>query len=129
MKNQKDYNQLSSEIIACCVDVHRELGPGLLESVYEECLEFVLQERNIKTERQKEIPIHFKGRKLDKTFKLDLLIEDLIVLELKTVESILPVHEAQLVSYLKLSNKKLGLLVNFNSHLLKDGIRRKVNNF
>lgn len=129
MKNQKDYNQLSSEIIACCVDVHRELGPGLLESVYEECLEFVLQERNIKTERQKEIPIHFKGRKLDKTFKLDLLIEDLIILELKTVESILPVHEAQLVSYLKLSNKKLGLLVNFNSHLLKDGIRRKVNNF
>lgn len=129
MKNQKDYNQLSSEIIACCIDVHRELGPGLLESVYEECLEFVLQERNIKTERQKEIPIHFKGRKLDKTFKLDLLIEDLIVLELKTVESILPVHEAQLVSYLKLSNKKLGLLVNFNSHLLKNGIRRKVNNF
>jgi GxxExxY protein len=129
MKNQKDYNQLSSEIIACCIDVHRELGPGLLESVYEECLEFVLLERNIKTERQKEIPIHFKGRKLDKTFKLDLLIEDLIVLELKTVESILPVHEAQLVSYLKLSNKKLGLLVNFNSHLLKDGIRRKVNNF
>lgn len=129
MKNQKDYNQLSSEIIACCINVHRELGPGLLESVYEECLEFVLQERNIKTERQKEIPIHFKGRKLDKTFKLDLLIDDLIVLELKTVESILPVHEAQLVSYLKLSNKKLGLLVNFNSHLLKDGIRRKVNNF
>ncbi len=129
MKNQKDYNQLASEIIACCIDVHRELGPGLLESVYEECLEFVLQERNIKTERQKEIPIHFKGRKLDKTFKLDLLIDDLIVLELKTVESILPVHEAQLVSYLKLSNKKLGLLVNFNSHLLKDGIRRKVNNF
>ena len=129
MKNQKDYKQLASDIIACCIDVHRELGPGLLESVYEECLEFVLQERNIKTERQKEIPIHFKGRKLDKTFKLDLLIEDLIVLELKTVESILPVHEAQLVSYLKLSNKKLGLLVNFNSHLLKDGIRRKVNNF
>lgn len=129
MKNQKDYNQLSSEIINCCIDVHRELGPGLLESVYEECLEFVLQERNIKTERQKEIPIHFKGRKLDKTFKLDLLIEDLIVLELKTVESIHPVHEAQLVSYLKLSNKKLGLLINFNSHLLKDGIRRKVNNF
>lgn len=129
MKNQKNYNQLSSEIINCCIDVHRELGPGLLESVYEECLEFVLQERNIKTERQKEIPIHFKGRKLDKTFKLDLLIEDLIVLELKTVESIHPVHEAQLVSYLKLSNKKLGLLINFNSHLLKDGIRRKVNNF
>jgi GxxExxY protein len=129
MKNQEDYNQLTSEIIACCIDVHRELGPGLLESVYEECLEFVLQERNLKTERQKEIQIHFKGRKLDKTFKLDLLIEDLIVLELKTVESILPVHEAQLVSYLKLSNKKLGLLVNFNSHLLKDGIRRRVNNF
>lgn len=129
MKNQEDYNQLASEIISCCIEVHRELGPGLLESVYEECLEFVLQERNIKTERQKEIPIHFKGRKLEKTFKLDLLIADSIVVELKTVETILPVHEAQLVSYLKLSNKKLGLLINFNSHLLKDGIRRKVNNF
>jgi GxxExxY protein len=129
MKSQEDYNKLASEIIACCLEVHRELGPGLLESVYEECLEFVLQERKIKTERQKEISIHFRGRKLDKTFKIDLLIEDLVVLELKTVESLLPVHEAQLVSYLKLSNKKLGLLVNFNSHLLKDGIRRKVNNF
>ena len=121
------YNSLTEKIIKCCIDVHRELGPGLMESVYETCLISVLEEDGFKVDSQVELPLYFKGRKLNKKFIIDLLIEDEIILELKSVESILPIHEAQLVSYLKLSNKKLGLLINFNVPLLKDGIRRRIN--
>lgn len=121
------YNSLTEKIIRCCIDVHKELGPGLMESVYETCLVSVLEEDGFKVSSQVELPVYFKGRKLNKNFIIDLLIEDEIILELKSVESILPIHEAQLVTYLKLSNKKLGLLINFNVTLLKDGIRRKIN--
>lgn len=121
------YNSLTEKIIKCCIDVHKELGPGLMESVYETCLISVLEEDGFKVDSQVELPLYFKGRKLNKKFIIDLLIEDEIILELKSVEVILPIHEAQLVSYLKLSNKKLGLLINFNVPLLKDGIRRRIN--
>ena len=121
------YNSLTEKIIRCCIDVHKELGPGLMESVYETCLISVLEDDGFKVENQIELPVYFKGKQLNKKFVIDLLIEDEIVLELKSVETLLPIHEAQLVTYLKLSNKKLGLLINFNVILLKDGIRRKIN--
>lgn len=121
------YNSLTEKIIKCCIDVHKELGPGLMESVYEVCLISALMEDGFKVRSQVELPVHFKGKQLNKNFIIDLLVEDEIVLELKSIESILPIHEAQLVTYLKLSNKKLGLLINFNVVLLKDGVRRRVN--
>ena len=121
------YNSLTQQTIKCCIDVHKELGPGLMESVYEVCLISVLIENGFKVRSQVELPVYFKGKQLNKNFIIDLLVEDEIVLELKSIESILPIHEAQLDTYLKLSNKKLGLLINFNVVLLKDGIRRRVN--
>lgn len=121
------YNSLTEQIIKCCIDVHKELGPGLMESVYEVCLISVLENDGFKVNSQVELPVYFKGKKLNKNFIIDLLIEDEIIVELKSVETLLPIHEAQLVTYLKLSNKKLGLLINFNVPLLKDGIRRRIN--
>ena len=121
------YNSLTEQIIKCCIDVHKELGPGLMESVYEVCLISVLENDGFKVNSQVELPVYFKGKKLNKNFIIDLLIEDEIIVELKSVETLLPIHEAQLVTYLKLSNKKLGLLINFNVLLLKDGIRRRIN--
>lgn len=122
----EELNELTHEIIEC-IEVHKELGPGLMESIYEECLETVLIESGLDVKRQVEVPLFFKGQKLNKYFKIDMLINNAIVLELKSVETILPVHEAQLVSYLKLSNKNLGLLINFNSKYLKNGLRRRIN--
>ncbi len=125
--NETLYNKLSEQIIKCCINVHKELGPGLMESIYEVCLIEELEADGFKVESQVEVPVYFKGKKLNKNFIIDLLIEDFIILELKSVATILPVHEAQLVSYLKLSNKKLGLLINFNVPLLVNGIKRKIN--
>lgn len=122
-----ELNLPTHDIIECCIEVHKELGPGLLESIYEECLETVLTEFGLDVERQVEVPIYFRGKKLNKSFRIDMLVNNSVVLELKSVETLLPVHEAQLVSYLKLSNKKLGLLINFNSKYLKDGLRRRIN--
>ncbi len=124
---EKEYNELSAKIIEACIEVHKELGPGLMESVYEVCLMSVLKSKNIKVQQQVSLPVVFKGEKLDKEFVIDILVNDIIVLELKSVEIILPVHEAQLVTYLKLADKKLGLLINFNVPLLTQGIRRKIN--
>ncbi len=124
---EKDYNNLTESIINCCIDVHKELGPGLMESVYEICLMSVFKKNNIFAQKQVLLPVVFKGETLDKEFIIDILVDDKIVLELKSVENILPVHEAQLVTYLKLSDKKLGLLINFNVALLKNGIKRKIN--
>ncbi len=125
--NEAVYNRLTEQIIKCCINVHKELGPGLMESIYEICLIEELEMDGFKVESQVEVPVYFKGKKLNKIFIIDLLIEGSIILELKSVASILPVHEAQLVSYLKISNKKLGLLINFNVPLLINGIRRRVN--
>ena len=127
IKNEIWYNSITARIIKCAIEVHKELGPGLMESVYEICLRKVLADDGMKVESQLILPLHFKGEILNKDFVLDLLVEEEIILELKSVEIILPVHEAQLVTYLKLSGKKLGLLINFNVVLLKDGIRRRIN--
>lgn len=112
------------EIIAAALEVHRELGPGLLESIYEECLCRELSTRKIKYERQKSVPITYKGARLAMDYRMDVVVEGSLLLELKCVEKLLPIHAAQLLTYLKLSGFKTGLLINFNSTLLKDGIRR-----
>ena len=125
--NEREYNFLSEQIISSAIEVHKELGPGLMESVYEYCLIKVLREKGLEVTSQVRVPIIFRGEVLDKDFILDILVSNRIILELKSVETILPIHEAQLVTYLKLSGKKLGLLMNFNSQLLKDGIRRRIN--
>ena len=127
MRSEVELSALTEIIIGCAIDVHRELGPGLMESVYETCLKQLLREEGLEVTSQIRQPIYFRGNKLDKEFILDLMVEDEIILELKSVEKLLPVHEAQLVTYLKLANKQIGLLINFNSVLLKDGIRRKIN--
>jgi len=122
-----DINQLSSKIIGAAIEVHRTLGPGLLESAYEECLCYELELRRIKFERQRSLPIIYKGRRLDCGYRLDIIIENKIITELKSIEKIEPIHKAQLLSYLKLSGQKLGLLLNFNVSVMKDGIVRLVN--
>lgn len=121
------YNELTQKIIECCIEVHKELGPGLMESVYEVCCIKVMKDAGLKVESQVLLPVIFKGEKLEKEFIIDLLINDSVIIELKSVETILQVHEAQLVTYLKLADKKLGLLINFNVTILKNGIRRRIN--
>ena len=123
-----DINQLSSSIIGAAIEVHTNLGPGLLESAYETCLCHELELRKIKFKRQESLPIIYKGKKLDCGYRLDIVIENKIIVELKSVEKIEPIHKAQLLSYLKLSGQKLGLLFNFNVPVMKDGIVRLVNN-
>ena len=122
-------NILSEKIIGAAIEVHKNLGPGLLESIYEECLCFELSQIDLNIKRQLPLPIIYKNVKLDCGYKLDIIVEDAIILEIKAVENIMPVHEAQLLTYLKLINKKLGLLLNFNVPVLKEGIKRIVNNF
>lgn len=122
-----DYNSITQIIIGSAIEVHRELGPGLMESVYEVCLLKLLRDAGLKVEKQVSLPVYFKGEELDKQFIIDVLVENEIILELKSVEVLLPVHEAQLVTYLKLADKRLGLLINFNVVLLKEGIRRRIN--
>ena len=117
--------ELTRPILGAAIEVHRALGPGLMESCYEECLCHELHVRKIAFERQVSIPVSYKGVKLDCQYRIDLLISEVVV-EIKSVESILPVHEAQLMTYLKLLNKKVGLLLNFNVPVLKDGVRRRV---
>ncbi|MGJ8725429.1 MAG: GxxExxY protein [Roseibacillus sp.] len=121
-------NELSQIIIGAAIEVHRELGPGLLEQTYEACLFHELTQRGLKVERQVILPIQFKGLIVKDAYRIDLLVEDKIILELKSVEKIDPIHTAQILTYLKLSKKPLGLLINFNVPLLKDGIRRLANN-
>jgi len=122
-------NKITEAIIASAIAVHKELGPGLLESAYEACLAYELAERKFKVERQKGLPVSYHGVQLDCGYRIDLLVEELVVVELKAVERLEPIHEAQLLSYLKLSGCKVGLLINFNVKLLKNGIRRFVHEF
>ena len=123
------YNYVTDLIIGSAIEVHRELGPGLLESVYEECLEYELKQQKLQVKRQVPVPIVYKETPLNKTFYMDLLVEDLVPIELKAVEHLLPIHEVQLVTYLRLSGKKLGLLLNFNVEVMKHGIKRKINGY
>ncbi len=124
----KDINSLSGEVLNAAITVHKNLGPGLLESVYELCLMKELMDRQIFVQRQLYLPVVYKGQELDQQFRIDLLVERSILIEVKSMEGILPVHEAQVLTYLRLSEKKLGMLINFNVPLLKNGIRRIVNN-
>jgi len=119
-------NMLSKQVIGAAIDVHKALGAGLLESAYEACLCHELTLRKIVYERQKAISIAYKGLQLECIYRLDILVEDCVILELKSVEKILPIHEAQLLTYLKLTNHKLGLLLNFNVPIMKQGIKRLV---
>jgi len=123
----KKEDTLSREIIGAAIEVHRQLGPGLLETAYEECLCHEFSIRNIVFERQKPLPIEYKQVKLDCGYRLNVVVENLVILELKAVHAIEPIHEAQLLTYLKLSGLKLGLLINFNVAVLKNGIKRIVN--
>jgi GxxExxY protein len=121
--------QLTYEIIGAAIEVHRQLGPGLLESVYEECLCRELTIREIPFERQKSLPLVYKELKLECGYRLDLLVDGKVVVEIKSVESLAPIHDAIVLTYLKLSGRTLGLLINFNSVTLKSGIRRLVLNY
>ncbi len=122
-------NSITESIISAAIAVHRELGPGLLESAYESCLVYELLQQGLTVERQKALPVTYRGVKIDCGYRIDLLVEDAVIVELKAVESIEPIHEAQLLSYLKLSGYQIGLLINFNVRMLKQGIKRLVNNF
>lgn len=120
-------NQITSRIIAAAIEVHRQLGPGLLESVYVACLLYELRLAGLKVEAQKKIPVVYKGIVLDIYHVLDLLVEDIVIVEAKCLGVVMPVHEAQLMTQLKLANKPVGLLLNFNVPVMKDGITRKLN--
>jgi GxxExxY protein len=119
-------NRITETIIGAAIDVHRALGPGLLESAYEACLVFELVERGLKVEQQKPLPVVYREVKLDCGYRLDLLVEETVIVEIKAVDNLMPIHEAQLLSHLKLSGCKVGLLINFNVKVLKNGIRRLV---
>ena len=121
-------NEISARILDCCFKVHRNLGPGLFESVYEEILAFEMLDNRLDFERQKVISLIYGDIKLDAAFRADFIVENKVIVELKSVEKILPVHKKQLLTYLKITQCKLGLLVNFNIELLKNGIHRVVNN-
>ena len=123
---ERDLNEISERIIGAAIEVHKFLGPGLLESAYEECLAYEFSLRNLRFERQKQVPLKYKEIKLECGYRIDFLVEDKIIVELKAIEEILPIHEAQLLSYLKLTGCKLGLLLNFNVPVMKVGIHRKV---
>ena len=120
-------NNVTSGIIGAAIDVHRALGPGLLESAYEACLAYELIQREMKVEQQKPLPLIYRDVQLDCGYRIDLLVDDAVILEVKSVDSLAPIHQAQLLSYLKLSGCEVGLLINFNVKLLKQGIVRMVN--
>jgi GxxExxY protein len=124
-----EFNKISGVILDACITVHRAMGPGLLETIYEQCLMKELALRNLNARNQVTVPLIYKGYELSRELKIDILVEEEIIIELKSSENMHPVFEAQIISYLRLANKRLGFLVNFNVPVLKDGFRRYVNNF
>ena len=120
------FEKITNEIIGSAIEVHRVLGPGLLESAYEKCLEYELTKKGFKVEKQKPIPITYKGLNLEYGYRIDLLVDDEVVVEIKSVDAFHPVHEAQILTYMKFAEKKIGLLINFNVKLLKEGLKRYV---
>lgn len=124
--NEAEKDPLTREIIGAAIDVHKELGPGLLESAYEECLAIELELRGIKFQRQCGVPIVYRGRTIECSYRLDLLVEDQVIVEIKAVDRFDPVHQAQLLTYLRLTRKRVGLILNFNTPYLRDGIKRIV---
>ena len=127
MRSFKDINEVTGEVIGAAIEVHKILGPGLLESAYEECLCREFELKGFPYERQKELPIEYKGVKLDCGYRLDVVVAKTLIIEIKACENLRPIHEAQLLTYLKLTGIKVGLLINFNMPVLKDGIKRLVN--
>lgn len=123
-----ELNEITYEVIGTAIEIHRQTGPGLLESAYEHALAYDLREKGLNVKQQVALPFIYKDVQLDVGYRLDLLIDNRVIIELKSVESLMPVHYSQLLTYLKLSDLKLGLLINFNSKLLKDNIHRMVNN-
>ena len=119
-------NEITHEIIGAAIEVHRLLGPGLLESAHEECLAKELALRKLSVERQKPVPVVYKDVKLECGYRIDLLVENRVVVELKSIESLAPIHEAIILTYLRLSGRRLGLLINFNVNVLRDGVRRYI---
>ena len=117
-------NELSHRVIGLCIEVHRELGPGLLESAYEEALAYEFTQAGLAFERQREMPLLYKGVKLNCGYRLDFVVDGQLIIELKTVSELLPIHHAQILTYLKLERRSLGLLINFNMPVLKEGVRR-----
>lgn len=129
MAEKAELNRITESIIGAAIQVHKALGPGLLESAYEACLAFELAERGHRVAQQKPLPIYYRKVKLDCAYRLDLLVDERVIFELKAVDRLAPIHEAQLMSYLKLSGCSLGLLINFNVLILKNGLRRIVHGF
>lgn len=129
MRTQEELNNISKIILDSCISVHKIMGPGLLESIYVECLVYELINRGLVVKTEVLIPLIYKEKELSKRFRIDVLIENEIIIEVKAVEILLPVHEAQIISHLKLADKRLGFLVNFNVPLLINGFKRFVNNF
>ena len=125
---KEDINQLTAKIIGAAIEVHKALGPGLLESAYEECLCHELSLKHLQFFRQKRLPLTYKGIQLDCGYRIDLFVEELVIVELKTIDILSSIHDAQLLTYMKLTNSSVGLLINFNVPVLKNGIRRKVLN-
>lgn len=129
MEEKDRLDQMSRRIIGAAIEVHKALGPGPLESAYEVCLAYELRQRGFKVEQQEPLPVIYKDVRLDCGYRLDLVVEDSIILEIKAVEQLAPIHDAQLLSYLRLSGKKVGLLMNFHVRVLKNGLKRIVNEF
>lgn len=124
--NMRAVNELSNKIINCAIEVHRHLGPGLLESVYQQCLAYELSTHNIEFVLEHPIPVKYKEINIDCAFRADLIVEKKIIVELKSIDKILAIHQAQLLTYLKITGIKLGLIINFNTKLLRDGIKRVI---
>lgn len=124
-----EINKITQEIIGAAIEVHKELGPGLLESAYQECLYFELLERGLSVQKELELPVVYKEVQLDCGYRIDLFVENEVIVELKSVKELEDIHIAQTLTYLKLSNKKIGLLINFNETKLMDGLRRLINKF
>jgi len=122
-----DENQLSNEVIGAAIEVHKTIGPGLLESIYQECMVYELTNRGFQTAREVSLPVRYKGLQFPAAYRADIVVEDKLILELKAVEVLLPVYSAQLLSYLRMSGLKLGLLINFCVPHLRDGVKRIVN--
>jgi GxxExxY protein len=121
-----ELNEITRRIIGCAIEVHRHLGPGLLESAYEECLAYELLKNGIQIKRQQPTPVVYKDIKLECGYRIDILVENLVVIELKVVDVVNPVHEAQILTYMKFANKSIGLLINFNVTVLRYGIKRYI---
>ncbi len=129
MSEKDRLDSITRRVIGAAIEVHRGLGPGLLESAYETCLVYELRQCGLKIDQQKPLPILYKDVKLDCGYRLDLVVEDSVIVEIKAVEQLAPIHDAQLLSYLRLANKRVGLLINFHVRVLKNGVRRIVNEF